>query len=130
MESGPCEVSSSERGSSFDDEDEEESLEEKYRDVRAEVVKRVSSCDYMILERNGDYYVVEWMGGSDLDEGDRILGEVNRYGTKTCHNMSRNRESRLYIEDYRLSYSRAWDIIREKCDLDDDDERSPQPENR
>lgn len=120
-EDGPFPVASS-SGSDGDSNEEEENFDEKYGEVKAVVVKRVSGCDYMIVERNGDYYVVEWMGGNDPDESDRIQGELNRYGTKTCYKHSRSRETRLWIDDYRVSYSRAWEIIREKCDLRDDDD--------
>jgi hypothetical protein len=80
----------------------------KYGEVKAVVVKRVSGYDY---------FVVEWMGGNDPDEGDRIQGELNRFGTKTCYYHSRSREPRLWVDDYRVSFSRAWEIMREKCDL-------------
>jgi hypothetical protein len=105
-----------------EEEDEETKLENEYGSVQAIVYKRVSGCDYMILEERGDYYVAEWMGSYDPNEGDRIQGNLRSYGTKTCYVRNRERESRLYIEDYRITLSRAWEIIREKCDLEEEEE--------
>lgn len=105
-----------------EDEDEETRLENEYGSVQAVVYKRISGCDYMILEERGDYYVAEWMGGYDPDEDDHIQGDLRHYGTKTCYVRNRERESRLYIEDCRISLSSAWEIIRDKCNLNDDDE--------
>jgi hypothetical protein len=118
---GPCQYSSGGSGSSDDeDEDEEANLEEKYGRYKAEVVKRFSGCDYMILEESGDYHVVEWMGSYDPDEGDQVQGNFHSYGNKTCYVSRRDRETRLWIEDYSVSYSRAMEIIREKCNLEDE----------
>lgn len=98
------------------EEDEETKLEKEYGRYKAEVYKKIPGCDYMILEWDGDYYVAEWMGSYDPDEGDRIQGELHSFGTKTCYVPRRDRETRLYIEDYSISLSRAWEIIRDKCD--------------
>jgi len=99
------------------EEDEDAKIERVYGSYKGEVYKRISGCDYMILEERGDYVVAEWMGGYDPDEGDVIQGQLHNYGTKSCYNKRRDRESRLYIEDYGLSLSRAWEIIRDKCNL-------------
>ena len=108
--------------STTDGDDEETSLEDKYGSIKAAVYKRVSGCDYMILEERGDYYVVEWMGGYDPDEGDRIQGDLRHYGTKTCYVLNRERESRLYVDDYEVSLSDALHSLKDKCNIDDEDD--------
>jgi hypothetical protein len=102
-----------------DDEDAEETLIEKYGDKKATVYKRFSGCDYMILECRGDYIVAEWMGGRDPDEGDIIQGNLTSYGTKTCYVINRDRETRLWIDDYMLSLSSAYEKIKDHCNLDE-----------
>jgi hypothetical protein len=81
----------------------------------AVVVYKQSSCDYFILENNSGYIIAEWMGGNDPDQGDKITGSFNSFGTKEFYNQSRDRECRLWVDDYMLSKESALDKIRDKC---------------
>ena len=81
----------------------------------ATVVFRQSSCDYFILENSSGYIVAEWMGGNDPDQGDRITGNFNSFGTKDFYNQSRDRDCRLWVDDYMLSKESALEKIRDKC---------------
>lgn len=83
---------------------------------QATVVFRKRGCDYMILENSSGYIVAEWMGGNDPDQGDNIGGKFNSYGTKEFYNLSRNSETKLWIDDYMLSKSNALEKIGDKCD--------------
>ena len=79
-----------------------------------EVVKRFGSCDYFIADGPAGYYVLEWYGGYDPDEGDTIFGEIDSYGfTDVLYNGSR--QGRVYVEDYLESASGAMDEIRDHC---------------
>ena len=40
------------------------------------VVKRFSSCDYYIADGPRGLYVLEWYGGHDPMEGERIIGNI------------------------------------------------------
>ncbi len=81
----------------------------------ATVVFKPSSCDYFILENSSGYIVAEWMGGNDPDQGDRITGNFNSFGTKDFYNQSRDRDCRLWVDDYMLSKVSALEKIRDKC---------------
>ena len=83
---------------------------------QATVVFRKRGCDYMILENNSGYIIAEWMGGNDPDQGDNIGGNLNSYGTKEFYNLSRNSETKLWIDDFMLSKDRALEKINDKCD--------------
>jgi hypothetical protein len=55
------------------------------------------------------------MGGNDPDLGDKVSGNFNSFGTKDFYNQSRDRDCRLWIDDYMLSKESALEKIREKC---------------
>jgi|JI6StandDraft_1071083.scaffolds.fasta_scaffold72730_1 hypothetical protein len=79
------------------------------------VVYKPSSCDYFILENSSGYIVAEWMGGNDPDLGDKVSGNFNSFGTKDFFNQSRDRDCRLWIDDYMLSKESALEKVREQC---------------
>jgi hypothetical protein len=81
----------------------------------AVVVYRRSSCDYFMLENSSGYIVAEWMGGNDPDEGDKITGDFNSFGTHDFYNQTKDSESNLWIDDFMLSKEDALDKIKEEC---------------
>lgn len=81
----------------------------------AVVVYRGSSCDYFILENSSGYIVAEWMGGNDPDDGDKLTGDFNSFGTHDFYNQTKDAESNLWIDDFMLSKEDALDKIKEEC---------------
>jgi len=81
----------------------------------AVVVYRKPSCDYFILENASGYIVAEWMGGNDPDLGDQVTGDFHSFGTKDFFNVTRDTDSRLWIDDYMLSKGSALEKIMEEC---------------
>lgn len=79
-----------------------------------EVVKTFSGCDYFIADGPRGYYVLEWYGGYDPDEGDTINGEIGSYGIKDVL-YNGNRSGRVWVEDFLESSSGAMDEIRDHC---------------
>ena len=79
-----------------------------------EIILRISGCDYFIADGPNGYYVLEWYGGYDPDQGDGIYGEIRSYGFKDVI-YGNGREGRIYVDDYALSKSRALEILRSKC---------------
>jgi hypothetical protein len=79
------------------------------------VVHYPSGCDYYIVQYNKGYAVLEWYGGSDPSQGDTLVGNFGGYGMKTISNLSRNSETRVWVEDYSLSKSSAVEKYFEKC---------------
>lgn len=109
--------------SGYDNSDElsEDEREEQQVDGKlGAVVKTFSGCDYFIISMNGDYVVAEWMGQYTPDEGDRIRGKLNSFGTKEFWVVNRSRTTKLWIDDYALDWEAAIEKIREKCNLDDE----------
>lgn len=78
------------------------------------VVLRVRNCDYFVADGPQGYYVIEWYGGHDPDQGDGIYGELNSYGFKDVL-YDGGQEGRLYIDDYLLGQDNAFEKLREKC---------------
>jgi hypothetical protein len=50
---------------------------------KGEVVKRISGCDYYVVEAPSGYAVLEWYGGNDPDRGDSVTGNFRVYGFHT-----------------------------------------------
>lgn len=95
-----------------DDEEDEEKQTGKETGV---VVKRFDNCDYFIAETRKGLVVLEWMGGYDPEEGDKIRGELNHYGTKDYYIINKDRTSRFWLDDYMLSEENALQKAMEKC---------------
>lgn len=103
------------------DELSEDDKEEQQIDGKmGQVVKTFSGCDYFIISMNGDYVVAEWMGQYTPDEGDIIRGRLNSYGTKEFWVVNRERTTKLWVDDYMISWEDAVNKIRSECDLDEE----------
>ena len=79
------------------------------------VVKRVSGCDYFLINTASGLTVAEWYGGYDPREGDRVAGSFNGYGFKTLFYGPRAIEGRVWIEDYSLDRDEALEKLSEQC---------------
>jgi hypothetical protein len=80
------------------------------------VVHKPSSCDYFLVETTRGIALLEWYGGNDPDEGDRIVGDFESYGMKRVYNTTADAELRVYVEDYLLSEDDAIEKLYEECD--------------
>lgn len=98
-----------------DESDEEEDEEKQMGKEVGVVVKRFDNCDYFIAETRKGLVILEWMGGYDPDEGDKIRGELSSFGTKDYYIINKDRTSRLWLDDYMLSEEDALEKIREEC---------------
>jgi len=80
------------------------------------VVYTQTSCSYYIVENAMGYAVLEWFGGGDPSVGDLIYGNVNTYGFKDLSFGRYDQKTKVWIEDYMLSWDRAVEKIRDKCE--------------
>lgn len=84
--------------------------------------KETDNCvdGIVVYEGDDDYYIVETRKGLTiierysgvLNEGDRIRGELNRYGFTYVIRKYSDTEVRIYIEDYMLSNDDALEWMR------------------
>ena len=79
------------------------------------VVKRFGGCDYFFADGPRGLYVLEWYGGYDPDEGDKIYGDIGSYGFKDVYYPDQDREGRVWVEDFLESVSGALDEIKDRC---------------
>ncbi len=82
---------------------------------KAKVVGYPSGCDYFIADGPRGLYLLEWYGGYDPSEGDLIVGEIGSYGMKTVYYPKRDREGRVWVEDFLLSESSAIEQYHDHC---------------
>jgi hypothetical protein len=78
------------------------------------VVYKEGMGDWFIVKSKKGFAVLEWFGGYDPDVGDVIVGEFERYGMKTIRIHGKDREARVWVEDFWLSQDRAVEIYKEK----------------
>jgi hypothetical protein len=81
-----------------------------------QVVKRVSGCDYYMVDAPSGYAILEWYGGWDPDRGDIIKGSFMTYGMHTFFVGRSDEETRAYVEDWGLSRDEALEKLSDKCD--------------
>jgi hypothetical protein len=79
------------------------------------VTKRISGCDYFIVNATGGYAVLEWYGGHDPDSGDRLIGDFEEYGMHDIRDDSADDDLTVWTEDYALSRTRAFEVLIDQC---------------
>ena len=80
------------------------------------VVLNKSGCSSRyVVETNKGYVILEWFGGNDPKEGNKMVGDFESYGMKTIHNVSVDSETRVWVEDFWLSRSSVIEKLREFC---------------
>jgi hypothetical protein len=80
------------------------------------VVRRISSCDYFMVETPKGFSILEWFGGHDPDKGDKIVGAYESYGMKTVYDATADEEVRVWVEDYYLTKDSALEKLMDKCE--------------
>ena len=73
------------------------------------------SCSYYIVATKNGYAILEWYGGHDPREGDVIVADYESYGMKTIFNVTAERETRAWVEDYMLSKDSVIRQYNELC---------------
>ncbi len=79
------------------------------------VVLYKSGCSYYIVETNMGYAILEWYGGNDPSKGDVLAGDYETYGMKDVYNITADTETKVWVEDFWLSKTRAIEKYYEKC---------------
>ena len=83
---------------------------------KGEVVKRVSGCDYYMVNAPSGYAILKWYSGCDPDQGDSIKGNFKVYGFHTFFVGANDEETHAYVEDWGLSKDEALEQLSDKCD--------------
>lgn len=81
----------------------------------AVVVYTQSGCDYFIASGQRGFYVLEWYGGHDPDQGDVVAGNIGSYGMKDVAYPQQGVEGRVWVEDYGLTQDSAMDTWNDQC---------------
>jgi hypothetical protein len=86
-----------------------------YAASKGTVVKRISGCDYFMVNAPGGYAVLEWYGGHDPDSGDLLIGSFESYGMHDILDDTADDSLTVWTEDYALSRTHALEILVDKC---------------
>ena len=82
----------------------------------SKIIKKPSSCDYFIAYNELGYVVAEYNSGHEFEEGEIILGNINKYGEVKIYDSELEESADIYIEDYKMKKEQALELIIEKCD--------------
>jgi len=79
------------------------------------VVMNESGCRsrYVVATSLG-YAILEWYGGHDPSEGERVFGNFESYGFKDVR-FSGGSKGRVWVEDYWLSKDSVLEKMAEFC---------------
>lgn len=91
---------------------------DNFDDIQGEVIWEGKNCDFYIIETRQDYVLVELYNGR-LDQGDKVSGELNKYGFKYLQNLKKDSEIKVYIENYWVSKQTCFDWLKDnkKCEF-------------
>ena len=87
-----------------------------FASARGEVTRRISGCDYFLVETRAGFDLLEWYGGHDPDKGDMIVGNFESYGFHDVIDETSDQSIRIYTEDFMLSKSSALEKLLDKCE--------------
>jgi len=79
------------------------------------LVKRISGCDYFMVNATGGYAILEWYGGYDPDKDDKLIGNFETYGMHDILDDTADESLTVWTEDYDLSRTHALEILVDKC---------------
>lgn len=77
------------------------------------VVVYDGKSDYHIVKTSRFYVIVEWYSGPDFSKGDNITGELHSYGFKMVTVGDNSRETKVYIENYHITYDKCMEWFKE-----------------
>jgi len=80
------------------------------------VVLKKSECDYFLVKTKAGFSLLEWYGGYDPDNGDKIVGKIESYGFHDVYDVSADEEITVWVEEYWLSKSEAIKEYYEECE--------------
>ncbi len=84
--------------------------------VRGTVYRRISGCDYFIVETRSGFDLLEWYGGHDPDKDDIIVGPYESYGFHDVLDETADQSIHIYTENYLLSKTSALEKLVDKCE--------------
>ena len=79
------------------------------------VTKKITGCDYFIINAPTGYVVAEWYGGYEPFKGEKVIGAFQNYGMITLFYGVSNQDGPVWLEEWGLSYENALEIMSEKC---------------
>ncbi|MPN12798.1 hypothetical protein SDC9_160118 [bioreactor metagenome] len=87
-------------------------------EIQGEVIWEGKNCDFYIIETRRYYVLVELYRGR-LDKGDKVEGELHRYGFKYLKNLRTDSEIKVYIENYWSSKETCFEWLKDnnKCEF-------------
>jgi hypothetical protein len=83
---------------------------------RGTIVRRISGCDYFMVQTPTDYAILEWYGGHDPDKDDVLIGDYGSYGFQDFLDETSDSKLRVYVEEYKLTKVDALEKLIDHCE--------------
>lgn len=82
---------------------------------KGEVKHYESGCDWMIVETELGFALLEWYGGNDPSEGDILIGKFEEYGMKDIYNATADAELKVWVEEFWMAWEEAIEKYYDEC---------------
>lgn len=99
-----------------------ESETQKINGVTGTVIWESYSCDYVVIYTENNWYIIaqKYSGAYNLSEGDKVRGDLVGFGFEDVYCINKEKEMRLYIDNYYATKSSTEELIIEKCNLSEE----------
>lgn len=83
--------------------------------AKAVVVFKKLTCKQFVAQGPDGYYILEYQGGYDPQEGDFIVGSFNSYGFKQAYYPDKEQEGKVYVNGFKMTENDAFRGYFEHC---------------
>ncbi len=90
-------------------------LSDSVHAAKAVVVFKKYTCKQFVAQGPDGYYVLEYQGGYDPQEGDFIVGNFNSYGFKQAYFPDKEQEGKVYVNGFKMNEDSAFRAYFEHC---------------
>lgn len=79
------------------------------------VCLKIRGCDYIVVCLQSGYYTITEDSWDKCEEGDVLVGDFKSYGYKEVYNLTKDKNMKLYNDDYYYSEKMAVEKWKNKC---------------
>ncbi len=74
-----------------------------------------SGCDWIIVETELGFALLEWYGGNIPNEGDILVGKFEEYGMKEIYNLTTDSELKVWVDEFWLEWEEVIEQYYDEC---------------
>ncbi len=83
--------------------------------AKAVVVFKNVPCNHFVAQGPEGFYLLEWQGGYNPEQGDFIVGNFNSYGFRQAYYPDKEQDGKVYVNGYKMSQDNAFQEYFDHC---------------